>query len=191
MRFFFWDNSGRKDIIESFRSDVFEPRTSTRNEPFSILNCLDATKFVSRLRVFTLIETICANICLKSRLKNAKVHVRLTWDTQKRRSLNSLITGLTDGRMGRLVSIFFRVVQIVLDIPVKVSLKDYWHLPREVHYSLIFLVFVLGQSLTLFMRFEWSSDSALVVHLRSFPPPPPRVTRVSNGVICGSSFNLN
>ena len=90
-------------IIGSLSSDVFERRTSTGSEPFSILNCLDATKFVL-LRVFTLIETISANICLKSRLKSAKVHVRLTCVTQKRRSLNSLITGLTngrtDGRMG-------------------------------------------------------------------------------------------
>ena len=124
---FFWDNRGPKDIIRSLSSDVFEPRTSTGSEPFSILNCLDATKFVSRLRVFTLIETICANICLKSQLKSANVHARLTCVSQKRRSLNSLITGLIDGRtdewMGRLTPNFFRVVQILLDIAVKVSLK--------------------------------------------------------------------
>ena len=95
---FFWDNLGRKDIIRSLSSAVFEPRTSTGSEPFSILNCLDATKFVL-LRVFTLIETICAKNCLKSRLKNAKVYVRLMCVTQKRRSFNSLITGWTDGRM--------------------------------------------------------------------------------------------
>ena len=94
--FFFWDNRGRKDIIVSFSSDVFERRTSTGSEPFSILKCLDAIKFVL-LRVFTLIEAICANICLKSRLKSAKVYVRLMSVTQ-RRSLNSLITGWTDGR---------------------------------------------------------------------------------------------
>ena len=96
-------------------------------------------------------KTICANICLKPRLKSAKVYVRLTCVTQKRRSLNSLITGLTDGRMGRLKPNFFRVVQILLDIKVKVSLKDYWHLPQEEDYSLTLLVFVLGQSLTLFI----------------------------------------
>ena len=95
---FFWDNLGRKDIIRSLSSAVFEPRTSTGSEPFSILNCLDATKFVL-LRVFTLIETICAKNCLKSRLKNAKVYVRLMCVTQKRRSFNSLITGWTNGRM--------------------------------------------------------------------------------------------
>ena len=94
---FFWDKRGRNDIIGSLSSDVFERRTSTGSEPFSILNCLEATKFVL-LRVFTLIETISANICLKSRLKSAKVQVRLTCATQKRRSLNSLITGLTNGR---------------------------------------------------------------------------------------------
>ena len=138
---FFWDNRVRKDIIGSFSSDVFERRTSTGSEPFSILNCLDAIKFVL-LRVFTLVETICANICLKSRLRSTKVYVRLSCVTQKRRSLNSLITGLTDGRMGRLKPNFFRVVQTVLDIAVKVSLKYYWHLPKEVDYSLTLLVFV-------------------------------------------------
>ena len=60
---FFWDNRGRKDIIGSFSSDDFKRRMSTGSEPLSILNCLDATKFVSRLRVFTLIETICAKNC--------------------------------------------------------------------------------------------------------------------------------
>ena len=93
---FFWDNRGRKDIIGSFNSDVFERRTSTGSDPFSILNYLDAIKFVL-LRVFTLIEAICATICLKSRLKSAKVYVRLMSVTQ-RRSLNSLITGWTDRR---------------------------------------------------------------------------------------------
>ena len=140
---FFWDNRGRKDIIGSFSSDVFEPRTSTGSWPFSILTCLDATKFVL-LRVFTLIEAICANICLRSRLKSAKVHVRFKWVTQKRCSLNSLITGLTDGRtdgqMGRLIQNFFRVVQILLDIAVIVSLRDYCHFPMEVDYSLIYVL---------------------------------------------------
>ena len=41
---------------------VFEPCTSTGSEPFSLLICLDAIKFVS-LSVFTLIETICPRIC--------------------------------------------------------------------------------------------------------------------------------
>ena len=151
---FFWDNRRPKDIIRSLSSDVFERRTSTRNEPFSILNCLDAATFVL-ISVFTLIETICANIFLKSRLKSAKVHVRLMCVTQQLRSLNSLVMGLTDGRTdgrtGRLIANFFRVVQIVLNIAVKVSLKDYWHLPKEVDYSPTLFVFVLGQSLTLFM----------------------------------------
>ena len=109
---FFWDNLGRKDIIRSLSSAVFEPRTSTGSEPFSILNCLDATKFVL-LRVFTLIETICAKNCLKSRLKNAKVYVRLMCVTQKRRSFNSLITGWTDGWMSRLIPNVFRVFQFI------------------------------------------------------------------------------
>ena len=43
---FFFSNRGRNDIIESLSSDVFERRTSTGSEPFSISNYLDATKFV-------------------------------------------------------------------------------------------------------------------------------------------------
>ena len=42
-----------KKEIGSLSSDVFERRTSTGSEPSSILNCLDATKFVL-LGVFTL-----------------------------------------------------------------------------------------------------------------------------------------
>ena len=61
------------------------------------------------------------------------------------------IDGRTYGRTGRLLPNFFRVVQIVLNIAVKVSLKDYWHLAKEVDYSPTLFVFVLGQSLTLFM----------------------------------------
>ena len=48
---FFWDNRGRKDIIGSFSSDVFERRTSIGSQPFSSLNCLDAIKFVLEIRV--------------------------------------------------------------------------------------------------------------------------------------------
>ena len=40
---------------------------------------------------------------------------------------------------------------MLLNVAVKVSLKDYWHLSKDVDYSLTLFVFVLGQSLTLFM----------------------------------------
>ena len=43
----------------------------TGSEPFSLLICLDATKFVL-LSVFILKETICPRICSKSRPKSAK-----------------------------------------------------------------------------------------------------------------------
>ena len=43
------------------------------------------------------------------------------------------------------------MVQILLNIAVKVSLKEKWHLSKEVDYSLKLLVFVLGQSVTLFL----------------------------------------
>ena len=52
-------------------SNVFEGRTSTGSEPFSLLIYLDATKFVL-LSVCTLIETICPRICSNSRPKSAK-----------------------------------------------------------------------------------------------------------------------
>ena len=74
-------------ILGSLSSEVFlrdarQPEVSL----FSLLICLDATKFVL-LAVFTLIETFCPKMCSKSRLKSAKsplpVYVR-------RRFLNSL-----------------------------------------------------------------------------------------------------
>ena len=66
-------------VIGSLSSDVFERRTSTGSEPFSLLVSLYATVFVLP-SVLILIETICSKICSKSRLKCAKspfpVHVR-------------------------------------------------------------------------------------------------------------------
>ena len=56
----------------SFGSEVFVRSSLTGGEPFSVLICLDATKFVLPI-VFTLKEAICPNICLKTRLKRAKI----------------------------------------------------------------------------------------------------------------------
>ena len=50
---------------------VFERRTSTGSDPFSLLISLDATIFVLP-SVLILTETICPKICSKSRLKSAK-----------------------------------------------------------------------------------------------------------------------
>ena len=50
---------------------IFEQCSSKGSEPFSLLICHDATKFVL-LSVFTVIDRICQNICSKSRLKSAK-----------------------------------------------------------------------------------------------------------------------
>ena len=55
----------------SSSSDVFERGPSTGSEPFSLLISLDATVFILP-SVLILIETICAKIYLKSRLKSAK-----------------------------------------------------------------------------------------------------------------------
>ena len=57
--------------MKSLSIRVFEQRTSTGSEPFSLSISLDATKFVW-LSVFTLIEKICARICSKSRPRSAK-----------------------------------------------------------------------------------------------------------------------
>ena len=59
------------EIIGSLSSDVFEQRTSTGSEPFSLLVRLYATVFILP-SVLILIETICPKICSKSRLKCAK-----------------------------------------------------------------------------------------------------------------------
>ena len=50
-------NEYAKTTIGSLRSDVFERRTSTGSEVFSLLTCLDDIKFVF-LRFFTVIEAI-------------------------------------------------------------------------------------------------------------------------------------
>jgi len=52
-------------------SDVFERRTSTGSELFSLLISFDATTVVL-LSVFTLIETISPKICSKSRPRSAE-----------------------------------------------------------------------------------------------------------------------
>ena len=59
------------EAIGSLSSDVFERRTSTGSEPFSLLISLDATVFLLP-SVLILIETICPKIYSKSRLKSAK-----------------------------------------------------------------------------------------------------------------------
>ena len=57
--------------LGSLSSDIFERRTSTGSEPFSLLISLDATVFLLP-SVLILIETICPKIYSKSRLKSAK-----------------------------------------------------------------------------------------------------------------------
>ena len=60
-----------KWIIGSLSSDVFERRTSTGSEVFSLLTCLDDIKFVF-LSFCTVIETIWLKICAKPPSKNEK-----------------------------------------------------------------------------------------------------------------------
>ena len=68
-------------------SDVFKRRTSTGSEPFSLLICHDATKFVL-LSVFTLKETIFPRRCSKSRPKSA---TKTPLPVDVRRSKTSLL----------------------------------------------------------------------------------------------------
>ena len=60
-----------KLILGSLSSDVFERRTSTGSEVFSLLTCLDDIKFVF-LSFFTVIEAIWLKICAKPPSKNEK-----------------------------------------------------------------------------------------------------------------------
>ena len=60
-----------RPFLGSLSSSVFEWRTSTGSEPFSLLICFNATKFVW-LSVFTLIETICLKNLLKITARECK-----------------------------------------------------------------------------------------------------------------------
>ena len=85
--------------------DVFEPRTSTGSEAFSLSVCFDATKFVL-LSFFTLIEMNCPIFGQKHCPRMKTGHFRLTCVAQKRLCLNSLTStaradlkgDLTNGR---------------------------------------------------------------------------------------------
>ena len=82
--------------IGSSSSDVFERRTSTGSEPFSLLVSLDATVFILP-SVLILKETICPKICSKSRLKYAKS----PFPVDVRRSKTSLLKLPTEGTVQR------------------------------------------------------------------------------------------
>ena len=58
-------------LIGSLSKGVFERRTSTESEVFSLLTCLDDIKFVF-LSFFTVIEAIWLKICAKPPSKNQK-----------------------------------------------------------------------------------------------------------------------
>ena len=60
LRFVFGGNL----LLWSSSSRIFEWCLSARSEPFSCVICLVATKFVL-LSIFTLLELVCPNICLK------------------------------------------------------------------------------------------------------------------------------
>ena len=100
-----------KQIVGSLSSDIFELRTSTGSQPFSLLIFLDTTKFVL-LSFFTLIETICSNICSKSRIKSAKILLPV----DVHRSKTSLLK-LTFICLGLLASVPFHIrINEVVDV---------------------------------------------------------------------------
>ena len=70
----------------TFLSDARQSEVSF----FSLLICLDATKFVL-LSVFTLIEMICPRSCSKSQPKGTKSLLPVDVRRSKRRCLNSLL----------------------------------------------------------------------------------------------------
>ena len=76
-------------IIE-FKQQHFERRTSSGCKSFSLLICLDTSKF-SLLSFFTLIKTICPKICSKSRLISGKSPLPFNVHRSERRCLNSLL----------------------------------------------------------------------------------------------------
>ena len=61
----------REKQLGSLCSHVFERRTSTGSEPFSLFKCLDATKSVWP-NVFTLTETICTILFFKIKTQEYK-----------------------------------------------------------------------------------------------------------------------
>ena len=77
-----WSHMKVRSSTVTFLSDARQPEVSF----FSLLICLDATKFVW-LSVLTLTETICPKVCSKSQLKCAKSSLRI----DVRRSKRSLL----------------------------------------------------------------------------------------------------
>ena len=78
-------------LLGSLSNDVFERRTSTGSEPFSLFICLDANKLVL-LSFFSLLKTIYLRVSTKPFPVMQKVHFRLTSVAQKRCCLSSLLT---------------------------------------------------------------------------------------------------
>ena len=59
------------DLLGTLSKDVFEPRTSTGSEAFSLFICLDANKLVL-LSFFSLLKTIYPRVSTKSFPSDAK-----------------------------------------------------------------------------------------------------------------------
>ena len=79
------------ETIGTLSKDVFEQRTSTGSEAFSLFICLDANKLVL-LSFFSLLKTIYPRVSSKPLPTMQKVHFRLTSVAQKRCCLSSLMS---------------------------------------------------------------------------------------------------
>ena len=86
--------------------DVFEPRTSTGSEPFSLFICLDANKLVL-LSFFSLLKTIYLRVSTKPFPVMQKVHFRLTSVAKKRLLLK--LPKLRAPRRSRKWSVTYRI----------------------------------------------------------------------------------
>ena len=104
-------SGARAPLLGSLSSDVFERRTSTGSDPFSLLISLDATIFVLP-SVLILTETICPKICSKSRLKSAKS----PFPVDVRRSKTSLLK-LPNRRLPRRLGLHKRPVYMEVGNP--------------------------------------------------------------------------
>ena len=66
-----------REGVGNLSTNVFEQRTATGTEAFSLLTCLNATTFILQLQsVLTIIETVYLNICAKPLPINAIRDIR-------------------------------------------------------------------------------------------------------------------
>ena len=132
---FFWDNLGR---IKQRRFSATQVNRKWAifhfKLPWRYQICITKRKYPYRDDLRKKLFKIKAQECKSLR----PVDVRHSKTSQLQLPHNGM-DGPTDAWMGRLIPNFFRVFQILLEITVVVSLRNYWRSPREVDYSLIWV----------------------------------------------------